>query len=65
MGHYCSLDKREVIFILQRTDNGVKNHFFAKLRKAMRRINKLIKDRFKKKLKEVKINVLYKIVEAN
>ena len=31
----------------------------------MRRINKLIKDRFKKKLKEVKINVLYKIVEAN
>ena len=65
MGHYCRLDKREVFFILKRTDNGVKNHFFAKLRKAMRRINKLIKDRFKKKLKEVKINVLYKIVEAN
>ena len=31
----------------------------------MRRINKLIKERFKKRLKEIKINVLYKIVEAS
>ena len=31
----------------------------------MRWINKLIKERFKRNLKEIKINVLYKIVEAS
>lgn len=50
---------------LTRTDNSVKNHFFAKLRKSMRKINKIINDRYKKQLKEVKLNVLYKIIEAS
>lgn len=50
---------------LNRTDNSVKNHFFAKLRKSMRKINKIINDRYKKQLKEVKLNVLYKIIEAS
>lgn len=31
----------------------------------MRRINKIIQERFKKKVKELKLNVLYKIVEAS
>ena len=50
---------------LGRTDNSVKNHFFAKLRKSMRKINKIINDLYKKQLKEVKLNVLYKIIEAS
>ena len=50
---------------LIRTDNSVKNHFFAKLRKSMRKMNKIINDRYKKQLKEVKLNVLYKIIEAS
>jgi hypothetical protein len=48
-----------------RTDNSVKNHFFAKLRKAMRRINRLITEARTKQLKEVKLNLLYKIIEAS
>lgn len=48
-----------------RTDNGVKNHFFAKLRKSMRKMNRIILKHFKKKMKELKISVLYKIVEAS
>lgn len=31
----------------------------------MRKINKIISDRYKKQLKEVKLNVLYKIIEAS
>jgi hypothetical protein len=48
-----------------RTDNSVKNHFFAKLRKAMRRMNRRVADTRSKQLKEVKLNLLYKIIEAS
>lgn len=48
-----------------RTDNSVKNHFFAKLRKAMRRINRRVAETRSKLLKEVKLNLLYKIIEAS
>jgi hypothetical protein len=34
--------------ILCRTDNCVKNHFYAKLRKSLRHLNKVIKNNFKK-----------------
>ena len=65
MGYNSSTSWREVPLILFRTDNGVKNHFFAKLRKAMRRINKIIQEKFRRQLREIKLNVLYKIVEAS
>lgn len=31
----------------------------------MRRINRIIQKEFKRKIKEIKINVLYKVVEAS
>jgi len=31
-----------------RTDNCVKNHFYSKLRKAVRKLNKIIHDNFRK-----------------
>lgn len=47
-----------------RTDNCVKNHFYSKLRKALRHLNKVIKQNFRKEFKEMKIGVIYKIIEA-
>ena len=48
-----------------RTDNCVKNHFYSKLRKAMRKLNKYIHDFYRKEFKEIKINAIYKIIEGN
>ena len=48
-----------------RTDNCVKNHFYSKLRKSLRKLNKIIHDHFRKEFKEIKTTALYKIVEAN
>lgn len=62
MGYDCLDSWRQVTNSISRTENGVKNHYFAKLRKAMRRINKIVQERFKKALKPLKISVLYKIV---
>ena len=42
----------------------MKNHFYSKLRKALRHLNKSIKKNFKKDFKELKIGALYKIIEA-
>jgi len=47
-----------------RTDNCVKNHFYSRMRKAIRKLNKTIHQHFKKEYKEIKMPVLYKIVEA-
>ena len=49
---------------LSRTDNCVKNHFYSKLRKAIRKLNKTIHDHFRREFKEIKITILYKIIEA-
>ena len=38
----------KVIIILRRNDNTIKNHFYAKLRKAVRKLNKFIQGNFKK-----------------
>jgi len=48
-----------------RTDNCIKNHFYSRLRKGLRRINKLIEDEFKQSYKEFKIIDLYKVIEAS
>lgn len=42
----------------------MKNHFYSKLRKAIRKLNKVIHDNFRKEFKEIKITILYKIIEA-
>jgi hypothetical protein len=42
----------------------VKNHFYSKLRRALRKINKVIQTSYKKEIKEFKPNVLYRIVEV-
>lgn len=47
-----------------RTDNCVKNHFYSKLRKALKKINKVISHVYRKEIKEIKPNVLYRIVEV-
>lgn len=47
-----------------RTDNCVKNHFFSKLRKSVRKLNKLIHEHFRKEFKEIRLLVINKIVEA-
>lgn len=64
MGHYCSKTSRKVNNFLVRTDNSVKNHFYSRMRKAIRKLNKTIYQNFKKDYKEIKMPVLYKIVEA-
>ena len=52
-------------FSRSRTDNCVKNHFYSKLRKAQRKLNKIIHDHFRKEFKEIKSTALYKIIDAN
>jgi hypothetical protein len=37
---------------------------YSKLRKALRKINKIIKEKFKKEFKEIKQNLIYKIIEG-
>jgi myb proto-oncogene protein len=48
-----------------RSDNSIKNHFYSRLRKSLRRINRLIQQSFKKQLREIQIKVLYKVIEAS
>ena len=47
-----------------RTDNCVKNHFYSKLRKALRKLNKAIYSHFKREFREIKMTALYKVIEA-
>ncbi len=37
---YCTATAWEVCLFLLRADNCVKNHFYSKLRKALRKINR-------------------------
>jgi hypothetical protein len=43
----------------------VKNHFYSLLRKALRKINKVIQEEYKREIKEIKPNILYRIVEVS
>jgi len=45
-----------------RTDNTVKNHFYSRLRKSLRKINKVIQEKYKKEVREIQTKVLYKII---
>lgn len=46
------------------TDNCVKNHFYSKLRKSLRSLNKKIHKFLKKEYKEIKTSSLYKVIET-
>ena len=53
MGHHITVNTRKVKYniilkIYFRTDNGVKNYLYSKLRKGLRRLNKIIHEQFKK-----------------
>jgi hypothetical protein len=48
-----------------RTDNSVKNHYYSKLRKSLRKLNKVIHTKHKKQFREIQTKVLYKIIEAS
>ena len=37
-----------IYFYLCRSDNEVKNHLYSKLRKGLRKVNKIIKENYKK-----------------
>jgi hypothetical protein len=63
MGNYCLKFEWKVTNNLEfRTDNYVKNHFYSKLRRALRKLNKFIEENYKKTFKEFKIIDLYKII---
>lgn len=46
-----------------RNDNFIKNHFFSKMRKALRRINKEILVHFGKSIKPIRESIIFKIME--
>ena len=50
MGQYWSAIRRKVILTFEnfRSDNDVKNHFYSKIRKGLRKLNMIIKSDFKK-----------------
>ena len=51
-------------YVIDRTDNDVKNRFYSKIRKGLRKVNYIVKDHFRKDFKEIKQTVLYKIIEG-
>ena len=55
---------REVVSIRPRTDNCVKNHFYSRLRKSLRKVNGAIQATMKKMYRPLQMNTIYKIVEA-
>lgn len=52
----------KVGLIGDRSDNCVKNHFYSKLRKSLRSINKKIHKMMRKEYREIKTAILYKII---
>jgi hypothetical protein len=42
----------------------VKNHFYSKLRKSVRKLNRIILEKYPNKFKPIKTKVLYKIIET-
>lgn len=51
-------------FFLLRSDNCVKNHFYSKLRKSIRKLNKIIVDYFENGFNQIKDKILSKIIES-
>lgn len=40
----------------------MKNHFYSRLRKSLRKINKVVQEKYKKEVREIQTKVLYKII---
>lgn len=55
---------RQVLLPPSRTDNCIKNHFYSKLRKILRKLNTVIHTHLRKEYRQINIGTLYKIVEA-
>ena len=64
MGPDSSKYSRQVNTILERNDNAIKNHFYSKLRRILRKLNTVIQANLKKEFRPINIATLYKIVEA-
>lgn len=64
MGLNRRSDSRKVRFPPCRTDNCVKNHFYSKLRKILRKLNSIIHTYLRKECRPINIGILYKVVEA-
>ena len=55
----------KVKLTLDRTDSSVKNHFYSRLRKSLKKINQVLAEKFRKEYKEIKPSLLFKIVEVS
>jgi len=55
---------RQVIPSSCRSDNCIKNHFYSKLRKVLRKLNAAIHANFRREFREISISVVYKLVEG-
>jgi len=42
----------------------VKNHFYSKLRKILRKLNAVVHSHLRREFRQINIGTLYKIVEA-
>ena len=54
---------RQVDLIRRRSETAVKNQFYSVLRRGLRKVNNIIKDKLKR-FREIDVKVLYKIIEA-
>jgi hypothetical protein len=63
VGHHRKHHRRTVLPSPSSTDNAVKNHFYCRLRKGLKKVNTALLAAAKS-LKEFKPNVLYRIVEV-
>lgn len=64
VGHHRKHHRRTVPPFLPSTDNAVKNHFYCRLRKGLKKINTALLASQGKLGKEFKPNILYRIVEV-
>lgn len=49
-------------FMIGKNDNCVKNHFYSRLRKMVRKLNRIIQYYFKKTFKTIPNAAIYKLV---
>lgn len=65
MGNNFPKDEWKVkIPFLFRSDNCIKNHFYSRLRKGLKKMNQVAEESLEKRFKEIKFNVVFKIIEA-
>lgn len=55
---------RQVLCPSPRSDNAVKNHYHSKLRRALRKLNRLLHDWLRPEFKPLKNNIVAKIIQT-